>query len=560
MTTDKVTIQILAEVCRSFGMKHLVFSPGSRSAPLVVAFSQMKEFNCSVIPDERVAGFFAMGIAQQSKIPVGVICTSGTAVLNLAPAICEAYYQKIPLLIMTADRPAEWIGQGENQAIEQTEIYKNYIKGSFALPVAVENETAMQNAANICADALNLSKQGDAGPVHVNIPLREPLYNFAEASLPLLSIKKNPSVSSFLSKEDKLYINSQWSSASKKMIVCGMDEGSEERNKLLQQLAERKDVILLSESISNISVSQNIYNIDAVIDTIKQEEVEAFIPDIVVTIGGQIISKKIRMLLRQYKPKKHWHISKTGEKWNTFLVLDKAFACEQKELLQTLIATPASDSNFSRDWWKKQQLVVNKLAVYNASAPFSDFKVFSKLSASFPENAQLQWGNSSPIRYSTIFQQKRSLQHFSNRGTSGIDGCVSTAAGAAWVNGKLTICIVGDVSFFYDSNALWNPQLSPNLRIIMVNNSGGNIFRLIPGPQKVAGFEKFFETKHHLSAEYLAQMYEIPYYFCEREEDLDFVLHEFYKPQKGKPAILEIKTKNELSAETFKKYQQYLAS
>jgi 2-succinyl-5-enolpyruvyl-6-hydroxy-3-cyclohexene-1-carboxylate synthase len=544
--TDKKNIQALVEVCRIKGIKHIVFSPGSRSAPLVIGFSQVRDFTCTVIPDERVAGFFALGIAQQSGIPVAVVCTSGTAVLNLAPAICEAYYQQAPLLILTADRPPDYIGIGENQAIVQTDIYHNYIRASYTLP---EPPT---EAAHIAAEAINHTTLGYSAPVHINIPLREPLYSRSNELLPPFS---------FSSKAAPVNSAAPIIPLSKKnMLICGMHEPNENMLKTLHQLSLRDDMVIVAEPLSNMPLPDAVKNVDAAIAMLKDEEYTAYAPGTIITIGKQIVSKRLRQFLHKANATSHYHISTDRGEWNGLGA--KAYhhiSVKPLAKLQELLAVKSELSDYSRQWQllQKKSIALNKQ--FAQQAAFSDWQVFHNLIGSFPHGASIHYGNSSPIRYSGYFDHHTSLAIHSNRGTSGIDGCVSTAAGAAFSSGRLTICIAGDVSFIYDSNALWNKALSPHLRIIVINNGGGNIFRLIEGPGTVAGFEEFFETKHRLSAEYLAQMYQIPYYFCHRADDMDFVLGQFYKPQKAnRPAILEIKTDGAISEKVYKQYFEFL--
>ncbi len=546
MTTDKKNIQVLAEVCRIKGLKHVVFSPGSRSAPLVIAFSQMKEIKCHVIPDERVAGFFALGIAQQLRQTVAVVCTSGTAVLNLSPAICEAYYQQVPLLILTADRPPEHIGIGENQAIDQTEIYRNYIKASYTLP---EN---VADAANMTAQVIAETKQHYRGPVHINIPLREPLYGMSSEPLPDYSITTLP--------VPPLAKPSPATLTTRNMLICGMHEPDAKLQEALNKLSLRDDFVIVTEPIANMHVAGAVTNIDTVMAMMSEAEYATYRPDTVITIGRQIVSKRLRQYLRKVAPARHYHISTDSGLWNGLGAKEyNHIAVNETAAITALNSSKAPLSDYGRSWKLLDQKALQCKKEIAAMVPFSDWWVFADLVATYPEGANIQYGNSSPIRYACLWAHRSDLTVNSNRGTSGIDGCVSTAAGAALASGRMTIAIVGDVSFIYDSNSLWNSSLPGNLRIIVINNGGGNIFSLIDGPQQVQGFEKFFQTKHELSAEYLARMYEIPYYFCDRGEDMNFVLEQFYKPQKGnKPAIMEIKTDSEVNARVFKDYFQHL--
>ena len=503
-----------------------------------------------VIPDERVAGFFAIGMAQQLGKPVAIVCTSGTALLNLAPAVCEAYYQQVPLLVLTADRPPEYIGIGENQAIVQTDIYRNYIKASFTLPESPDE------AALLVYDAISKCTIPYAGPVHINIPLREPLYeqgdnllspNILSCDVPLL-----------------LYIPIIISPSARNMLICGMNtqeadiEGG--LGGFIKTLAQRHDFTLIAEPLSNIAVPDAITNIDAVITMIEEEDYQQYAPTTILTIGKQIVSKRLRQFLRKVQPDFHYHIATDRGEWNGLGAKNfKHINYPPIQILEALTKQAITESSFRNDWLGINKRANQKTIEYGTTAPFSDWGVFQQLVESYPLSANIQYGNSSPIRYAGFFQHHPSISINANRGTSGIDGCVSTAAGAALINHNLTIAVVGDVSFLYDSNALWNDALSPNLRIIVINNGGGNIFRLIEEPNRIQNFETFFETKHILTASHLADMYQIPYYFCHCAEDLQTELITFYKPQiANRPAILEIKTDGITSEQVYKAYFKHL--
>lgn len=507
----------------------------------------MPDVECIVIPDERVAGYFALGMAQQGTA-VALVCTSGTAVLNLAPAVCEAYHQGIPLLLLTADRPAELIGMGENQAINQHNIYKNFIKAAYNLS-ASDIESGSATVANTCKTAIHKLFEGGKGPVHINIQLREPLYESATLK----------DVGDFETETVKIALPdvAAVKLMPKTLVLVGLMQANAELNALLNRLSVMENVVVVTETTSNMYGGHFISNADAVVASAKQTEAD-FAPDLVIQLGRQVVSKRLKEFLKRRPAKLHVQVAEFEENWNSLSAIGyQKISADAVSFLQVLLHHNVQEPSGYRQLWLNQS---DRAAVmqqqYVESLPFCDMKVFDTLVKSFPAEALIQYGNSSPIRYSNFFKHKAGLQVNANRGTSGIDGCVSTAAGAAHATGKLTVNIVGDVSFFYDSNALWNNYLSPQLRIIIINNSGGNIFRLIDGPGKVPDFEKFFETRHNLSAEKLALMYGIPYYFCQAQKELDEALRTFYSPQNGKPAILEIKTDGELSAKVFKEYWQ----
>ncbi|MCX6199713.1 MAG: 2-succinyl-5-enolpyruvyl-6-hydroxy-3-cyclohexene-1-carboxylic-acid synthase [Bacteroidetes bacterium] len=561
MNTTKKGIRLLAETCKRKGIRKVVFSPGSRSAPMVIAFSQIPEIECLVIPDERVAGYFALGLAQQLQQTVAVVCTSGTAVLNLSPAVCEAYYQNVPLLLLTADRPFGAVSKGENQAIMQEGIFGVHVVFDTSIDGDAEEENDLKELHQQVSNAIDETNNGYIGPVHVNVHLSEPLYKTTEEAF-FFDWQEEHEISSteFIPLKDLQRIKNGFQNIEKKMLIVGMREFDANFNAQIQKLSERKDVVVVYENISNVKLPEGVWNADAFITAMEEEAEIDLIPDVVVTFGKQIISKKLKQFLNE-KPVVHWDVppgSSIGRNWEMFgEMLDRIEPINETQFLNAIIDTNETESDFKKDWEQLSKCAEELSEKYFAKNDYNDLKVMETLVNSYPENSNIQYGNSTPIRYSNFFQHKNSLTVNSNRGTSGIDGCLSTAAGSAYGRKGITVCVLGDISFFYDSNALWNNYLSPDLRIIIINNNGGNIFRLLDGPSKVNAFEKFFETRHELTAKHLASMYGLPYYFCALQNELEETLKTFYEPSTH-AKILEIKTDGLQGAEAYKQYFKFL--
>jgi 2-succinyl-5-enolpyruvyl-6-hydroxy-3-cyclohexene-1-carboxylate synthase len=563
MNTNKIGIRNLAEICEEQGIRYAVISPGSRNAPLTAAFLAQKTIDCISIVDERSAAFFALGIAQQTNTPVAIICTSGSAVLNYAPAIAEAFYQKIPLLVLTADRPNEWIDQGENQSIHQYRIYQNYIKKSFELPVEPATEKDIWYSDRVISEAINTAKFPEPGPVHINIPLREPLYDLNDAPNPfppkiIETLAYQPS----LDEASLARLINKWRSATKKMIICGSESRDLQLTDVLQELSEDSSIIILSESNSNIKIKDQIACIDRPIEVITKKQLEAFQPEIILTFGGGVVSKKIKFLYRSKNNIEHWHLTFSNEHWDTFQNLTYVINEHPKRFLESIVQrAERPQTDFKSKWLALDKELSLYHQQYLSTLNFCDFTTFAFLIQTFPAHANIHFGNSTPIRYANLFDTKsihQESQINANRGVSGIDGVTSTAAGAAYVNKeKLTICITGDLAFFYDSNALWNHYIKSNFKIIVINNGGGNIFRIIPGPDKMNQFEEFTETKHNASIELLTKTFGIAYYFCDSMDSLEKVIPAFYKFDKS-AAVLEIKTDAVYSAEALKNYFTYI--
>ncbi|MCF8298601.1 MAG: 2-succinyl-5-enolpyruvyl-6-hydroxy-3-cyclohexene-1-carboxylic-acid synthase [Saprospiraceae bacterium] len=549
------TTEHLVNICALKGIETVIISPGSRNAPLIVGFNQHPKIKCLSIQDERSAAFFALGMAQQSGKTVALVCTSGTAALNYSPAIAEAYYQKIPLLILTTDRPQEWVDQADGQTIRQNNIYNNYIKKSFQLPVKIDSEDDSWYVSRIISEAINITQYANKGPVHINIPFREPLYNGKiDISNDYKLIDIIPSQPT-LAKKDLVKLVSAWHKFKSKIVLVGMMDKDSELNAILEKLSKDFSVVVLSETTSNINSDEFFPCIDKLLASISKDEEKDFSPKLLVTIGGAIVSKKIKAFFRNHKAKEHWHISEVDLHIDTYKSLTRNVCVDAKYFFNSIIDNiQADDKEFKAKYIAKKIHIENKHNEFLDKAPFSDLKVFDTVLEAIPENSNLHLANSTPVRYSQLFIPKKKLIFNSNRGTSGIDGCVSTAAGAAYENKIPTTIITGDIGFLYDSNSLWNNHIYPLLRIIVINNSGGGIFRVIEGPDKTNELEEFFETKHNLNFENIAKTFDLSYYFCDDLKSLQNQITEFYDLSKNKAAILEIKTPRLENAKVLKDY------
>ncbi|MFN8293058.1 MAG: 2-succinyl-5-enolpyruvyl-6-hydroxy-3-cyclohexene-1-carboxylic-acid synthase [Chitinophagales bacterium] len=558
--TSHLHVQLIIDYLYKRGVQHVVVCPGSRSAPFVIALNSYTSIKKYVIADERSAGYFALGIAQQLRKPVVVICTSGTAVLNLAPAICEAYYQVLPIIAITADRPNEYFDIGDNQTIFQHEIFRNYIEMSLHFePVKDVDELLQQSAfMDTCFDYRN---KYSAYPSHWNVHIPEPLYDIAGEEVPYYELKEVETTIDFClfstPQEPILY---EWDTAKRIMIISGYEYFTAKELLRLKDITKQQNVVFISEHASNILAHQKaVWNIDGMLAQIAPDQEKYFAPDLVITLGRQILSKKLKQFLRRNKPQRHYHISPPCESWDQFFLGEKSisFYVSYETLLNMVPYSFQADAVFKERWDRLRSRTMLLTKEFLDNTQFSDLKAYEAIFANLPAGTHLQLGNSTPVRYAQFFNLPHNTKVNANRGTSGIDGCLSTAVGAAVVTKKLTVAILGDVSFFYDSNALWNNYLSQQLRIIVINNGGGNIFRLLEGPDSVKDFEDYFETQHQLSAQHLAAMFGLHYYICHSQQQLNETLPEFFQPKK-KAAILEIKTNNIVSAAIYKQYFSFL--
>ncbi len=555
--SSKLIVRDLVEILAQKGVKHVVISPGSRNAPFILSFNRHPDFKCYSIVDERCAAFFALGIAQQTKVPVVICCTSGTAALNYSPAIAEAYYQKIPLLILTADRPTEWIDQMDGQTIRQSNIYSNYIKSSFDFPVEIYDQDDRWYVQRMANEAIELTQFPESGPVHVNLPFREPLYevkDYSDEEMPKLFETTKTLLE--LPESEIIDLKKEWQRYNRILIITGLLHPNETLNLVLNDISNQKNVAILTETTSNVFGKNFNRSIDRLIVGIEGEE-ELYAPDLLVTLGGPVVSKKVKAFLRENKPKAHWHINASNDSVDTYQSLTRIIPISPEKILQFLIGFEVQ-SNYRDIWLEKDSSLQNVYNQFIKEIEFCDLKVFETVLNQIPEESNLQLANSTVVRYSNLFDYpfQNKLRCFSNRGTSGIDGTLSTAIGAAAGTNELTTVITGDLSFFYDSNALWIKPFPQNLKIILINNKGGSIFRIIDGPSSIDELEHFLEAKHDLNAENIAKTFGIDYVFCDNEIDLEINLKFFFSENIKKPSLLEVATNNELNPDILKMYFQ----
>jgi 2-succinyl-5-enolpyruvyl-6-hydroxy-3-cyclohexene-1-carboxylate synthase len=548
-----ILAQTLVQLCMDKGVENIVISPGSRNAPLTIGFGNNPNFKCFSIVDERCAAFFAVGMAQQQKKPVAVVCTSGSALLNYYPAVAEAFYSDIPLIVISADRPANRIDIGDGQTIRQENVFVNHILYSANCTEGEEFQIKNETEINV---ALNTAIELN-GPVHINIPFSEPLYHTTENQLiwpqnvkpRLLNENYQENLESFLN---------MWNGSKRKMVLVGDLAPNSLDDHFLKLLAKDESVLLLTETNSNLHNKNFIAAIDQLISPLTEEDFTELQPDILLTFGGMIVSKRIKAFLRSYPPKEHWHVDpKTA--YDTFFVLNHHFKTTINKFSAEFIPkTVAVKSDYQARWLATKSHRLKQHEIYKSQIPYSDFMVFCEIFHELPQNVQLQLSNSATIRYAQLFEIHPSVEVYCNRGTSGIDGSTSTAIGAALVSRLPTIFITGDLSFFYDSNALWNNYIPNNFKIIVINNSGGGIFRILPGEKDTDIFDTYFETKHNLSAKQLSEMYGFKYTTTDNEVKLAEKLRNFFNDNEG-PALFEIFTPSNVNDKVLLDYFKFIS-
>ncbi len=556
MTTysnHKVVYELM-QACLVNGVKHIVISPGSRNAPLILSFAKNKKIKCYSIVDERVAGFFALGLAKQLQQPVALSCTSGTAVLNYAPAVAEAYEQNIPLVVLSADRPKELIDQAEGQSIRQENILHNIVAQSYQLPSG-NDDKQIAYARRLSAEALSICRQMQQ-PIHINIPLWEPLYHTYDYDESFYKPIYASKIEHYLEKQEIKRLASKLAIGDKVLVVVGFMPANSLLNEQLEELVKHKNIVVLAESISNLKSKEFYYTIDRLLSAMHNEEV--FSPDILITLGGTLISKMLKKWLRCCQIREHWHLNTKSHFVDTFQHLTENIMLSPTTFLgQILPYWQQHNSQYAKAWKGLAKNAEQKHFEYVKKLPWCDFQAFEILLKNIPDKSLLHLGNSTVIRYHQLFSYNSKVNYASNRGTSGIDGCTSTAVGAAYGFDGFTTLITGDIALGYDSNALWHKYVSPKLRLIVINNGGGGIFRFLEASSKQEELEEFFETTHsNQSYEHLAKHWGISYISVENRKALEDVLQEFYSG--NTPKLLEIKTPQYKNAEVLRGYFEYL--
>lgn len=560
----------IVALCEAKGIQHVVISPGSRNAPLTNGFAYHPNIQTYSVVDERCAAFVAIGMAQQLQKPVAVVCTSGSALLNYYPAVAEAYYSDLPLVVISADRPIERIDIGDGQTIRQKNVFQNHILYSANLhsELVLENEATDKKLQQKQFESqkhnereinLALNKAIEKkGPVHINVPFYEPLYETVE-DVEVNPIQILPEIKQRTYSQVQLQAYADlWNKAARKMVIIGVAPPNAVEQEFLGRLANDPSVIVFTETTSNVQQENFFTRIDTIIGPIEKDEnreqlFDNLQPEILLTFGGMIVSKKIKAFLRNYQPKQHWHVDpKKG--YNTFFCLNKHFETSVNSFFnQFFPLTRISESNYAEYW----QDVRNRRKVnhegYMERIPYSDLKVMQLVVPAVPENYIVHLGNSSTIRYAQLFRWKESLKIYCNRGTSGIDGSISTSVGAAMISKEPVLIITGDLSFFYDSNALWNNYIPKNFRIIIINNQGGGIFRILPGDKNSETFDKYFETVHDLNAKPVCDLYGFDYASAKTSEEIKAQLNGFFDTSE-KPKVLEICTPRKVNDEVLINY------
>ncbi|MFD2247818.1 2-succinyl-5-enolpyruvyl-6-hydroxy-3-cyclohexene-1-carboxylic-acid synthase [Pontibacter ruber] len=554
----------IAEICAQKGVENVVLSPGSRCAPLTIAFARHPKLIVRTVSDERAAAFIGLGMALTTGKPTVLICTSGTAALNYAPAVAEAYFQQVPLLILTADRPPEWIDQLDGQTIRQEQVYGRHIKNSFSFPVDLLHPDAVWKSERLISEALNEAVAFPAGPVHINIPLREPFYPAPgeeirfDAQVKVIEEETNTFE---LNRQQAETLQQELQKYSRILVVAGQDNYKPELLESIKAFSGASGAVVVGDLIANVhELPEVIRYQDAILACPDEEKLRVLQPDLLITFGKSIISKSLKLFLRKYKPAAHWHLQPAGQVADTFQALTRIVRCAPAAFFEAMAVRKGSEaSNYTSAWSNIAERAAGFLKTYTAEADYSELTAVERVLQYLPQQSNLHLANSMAVRYANILglAPEQQIEVYANRGTSGIDGSTSTTVGCALTSSAITTLLTGDLAFFYDRNGLWHNYLPANLRIVLLNNHAGGIFRLIDGPKQQPELEEFFETRQNLNAENTARDFGMNYTSCNSLTELEQALPAFFAAEAG-TGILEIFTDSKANATEFAKYKQAL--
>ena len=551
MYSNKENVNILTALLVAQGVRHAVCCPGSRNSPIVHNLNACPDITCYPVTDERSAGFYALGMAQATNSPVVVCVTSGTALLNLAPAVAEAYYQHVPLVVISADRPPQWIDQLDGQTLPQSDALGRFVKKAVSLIEPHDAETRWY-CNRLVNEALLETHHHGHGPVHINVPISEPLFEYTVSELPeerSICLLNPRSYKNLL-----LECVGQFFTSKKPMVIIGQMtiEGL-----IPQELFSISQcAVVFNESLS---VGEGGNHFDEVLCMIGNAP--DYQPDFVLYLGDTLVSKRVKQWMRNLKDTHIWAVTEDGCIHDTSMQLYGVIEGHPADVIDDLIdsarlKTIHSTEEFKNRWDKVLAKVDTLIDKYQPD--YSQMAVVKHIEQLLgtAESCYVHYANSTSIRLANIYAHH---YVYCNRGVNGIEGSLSTAAGFSCVTDDKVICIIGDLSFFYDQNALWNQNLKGNLRILLMNNSKGGIFNMLKGLEQSPARDQFVAAEHHTTAEGICQQNAVAYQKAmdmeEMQQGIDWLLH----TNSERPLLLEVLTDASEDECVFKDYYHSLS-
>ena len=558
-------VNILTSLLVAHDVRHAVVCPGSRNAPIVHNLQACGKMTCYPVTDERSAGFFALGIALATERPVVICVTSGSALLNLAPAVAEAYYQHVELIVVSADRPGAWIGQLDGQTLPQPGVFGSLVNKSVNLPLNTEDTTSHWLCNRLVNEALLAGHIPCGGPVHINIPIAEPLFDFSAAELPVermihRHVERGHGC-------DRI-VAERLLEAKRPMVVfgqCRRRHSAFDRQRFQKAVvALRSRGVVLAERLCQLPVP--VVHADEALAAIGDDP--DFSPDLVVYLGDTVVSKRLRFFLRRAEEAKVVMVNLDGEIHDVTMHADEVVEVGALEDVFYAVADLIEDEQLAklpqdetsrkyRTGWKTiLEKVDQAIEAYEPSfSQMAAVRYFEQQMEDMETDFHVHYANSTAIRLANSYAQH---PVFCNRGVNGIDGSLSEAAGFSAVVDDLVFCVTGDLSFFYDQNALWNSNLKGNLRIILLNNGKGGIFGLLPGLEQSEASRLLVSGAHHTSAQGICGQNDIGYLKASDMQEMQMGIVTLVTRQSHRPMLLEVFTDAETDAAVMRDYLRFI--
>lgn len=559
MYSNKENVNILTSLLLEYGVSDAVVCPGSRNAPIVHNLSVCEAIRCRPVTDERSAAFYALGLAIATRRPTVVCVTSGSALLNVMPAVAEAAYQHVPLVVISADRPQQWIDQLDGQTIPQSDALGRFVRKAVQLPEP-HNDEERWLCRRLVNEAMHLATCRQGAPVHINVPISEPLFEFDTEQLPQLSRFNN--IKRAAIKDASMDMPVAFHEAKRPMIVIGQLAHGTVSHETIRSLSEK--YVVMSEPLSNpsymtIHFDEAIRYIVSDNSSINDDEDDktAYYPDYVIYVGDTLVSKPARRFLRNAKAPSCLITPDAADIHDPLMTLTDIVECDTDSinaLLASLCEAPDTDERCRfHDRW--QSFLDAYAAHADAYAPeysqMATVKYFEEQLADLDIDICVHYANSSAVRLACIY-----AQHYvwCNRGVNGIEGSLSTAAGFSLATHDMTVCVIGDLSFFYDQNALWNSNLRGNLRIILLNNRGGGIFRQLPGLSDSPAADDLVMASHENTAQGICTQNDIGYMSAKNMDEMQIGIVTLLTRESERPMLLEVFTDSNDDVKALEKY------
>ena len=537
MYSDHPIVNQLTALLVAHGVTDAVVCPGSRNAPIVHNFDVCPQIRCHGVTDERSAGFYAMGMAQALGHGVAVCVSSGSALLGVLPAVVEASFQHVPMVVISADRPGAWIGQLDGQTLPQPEALRQWVRCAVSLPER-NDEEGHWHANRLVNEALTAMQRGGGGPVHINVPLNEPLFGFHTPALP--HERKVTCVTALQGTPCLTLLSAQWREARRRMVVIGQLPPGSIGQEALQQLS--RQAVIVHEALCD--AEGGVAHPDEVVSLIAQDT-EAQ-PDFILYVGGAVVSKPFKRYLRGLTESVQWRVDTDGTMPDTFAHLTGLVEGHPGTVIRLLADATAAENDCHTDtpylqrWQDAESEVTKRIAHF--ATPYSQAAVVQYLEQQLSRHDadwQIHYANSSAVRLANRYARHHV---WCNRGVNGIEGSLSTAAGFALVHPGRVLCVTGDLSFFYDQNALWPETLGGNLRILLLNNGCGGIFSRLPGLEASPASHTWIAASHHATAKGICTQWGIGYQEAHDMEHARTAVDTLLNEDSRRPLLAEIFT------------------